>query len=388
MRKSYLLLLFILFSLPTFAQDYFPKNDGVKTEQHTITAFTNAKIYITPTQVIENGTLLIQDGKVVQSGANISIPKNATVVDVAGKSIYPSFIDPFSDFGIKKPKRSGNWRANPQYDAGRKGYYWNDHIRPDTDPLTSFTFDAKQATSLLKAGFGTVNTHLQDGIVRGNGMLVALNSKADNSTRILDNRSAQYLSYRKSNASKQSYPTSLMGSMALIRQMYHDADWYGKGNAKRQDLALEALIANKNLIQIFHSGNKHNTIKTDAIGDEFGIQYVMVGDGSEYENIDAMKATNASFIIPINFPKAYDVSDPYAATVVELEAMKHWNQAPSNPKALADKGINFSFTMHDVKSPAEFKTNLLKAIAYGLDKTKALEALTTIPAKLLSLIHI
>jgi len=383
MKKSYLLLLLLFCSLSAFAQDYFPKNDGVKTESHTITAFTNAKIYVTPTQVIDNGTLIIQDGKVVQTGANITIPSNATVVDLSGKSVYPSFIDPFSDFGLKKPKRSGSWRDAPQYDAGRTGYYWNDHIRPDTNPMDKFAFDAKKATSLLKAGFGTVNTHLQDGIVRGNGILVALNSEADNSTRILDDRSAQYLSYRKSNASRQSYPTSLMGSMALIRQMYHDADWYAKGNAKRTDLALEALLKNKNLIQIFHSGNKHNSIKTDAIGDEFGIQYVLVGDGTEYENISAMKATNASFIIPINFPKAYDVSDPYAASVVELEAMKHWNQAPSNPKALADQGIMFSFTMHDTKSGAEFKANLHKAIKYGLDKTKALEALTTIPAKIL-----
>ncbi|WP_430412511.1 amidohydrolase family protein [Kordia sp.] len=383
MKKSYLLLLLFLCSLSTFAQDYFPKNDGVKTEQHTITAFTNATIYVTPTKVIQNGTLLIQDGKVLQSGANISIPKNATVVDLTGKSIYPSFIDPFSDFGTTKPKRNGNWRSAPQYDAGREGYYWNDHIRPETNPLTTFSFDAKKATNLLKAGFGTVNTHVQDGIVRGNGMLVALNSDGDNSTRILDNRSAQYLSYRKSNASRQSYPTSLMGSMALIRQMYYDADWYAKGNAKRQDLALEALIKNKNLVQIFHSGNKHNSIKTDAIGDNFGIQYVLVGDGTEYENINAMKATNAAFIIPINFPKAYDVSDPYAAGVVELEAMKHWNQAPSNPKVLTDKGITFSFTMHDIKTAKDFKANLLKAIKYGLDKTKALEALTTIPAKIL-----
>lgn len=383
MKKNYLLLLLFLCSLPTIAQDYFPKNDGVKTEQHTITAFTNAKIYVTPTNVINNGTLLIQDGKVLQSGANVSIPKNATIVDLTGKSIYPSFIDPFSDFGLKPPKRNFS-RQGPQYDASREGYYWNDHIRPDTNPIEKFNFDAKKAANLLKAGFGTVNTHLHDGIVRGNGMLVALNTTDDNSVRILDNRSAQYLSYRKSNASRQSYPTSLMGSMALIRQMYHDADWYGKGNAKRQDLALEALLANKNLVQIFHSGNKHNSIKTDAIGDDFGIQYVLVGDGTEYENISAMKATNARFIIPINFPKAYDVSDPLAADVVELEAMKHWNLAPSNPKALADKGIEFSFTMHDVKTPAAFKSNLMQAIKYGLDKTKALEALTTVPAKILN----
>ncbi|QHI39018.1 Dihydroorotase [Kordia antarctica] len=383
MNKSYLLLLFLLCSLTTFAQDYFPKNDGVKTEERTITAFTNAKIYVTPTQVIENATLIIQDGKVLQTGTNISIPKNATIVDLTGKSIYPSFIDPYSDFGLKAPKRTLGRRRGAQYDASREGYYWNDHIRPDINPMTSFSFDKKKATDLLKAGFGTVNTHMNDGIVRGNGLLVALNADADNSMRILDNRSAQYLSYERSNATQQSYPTSLMGSMALIRQMYHDADWYSKGNAKRKDLALEALIANKNLVQIFHSGNKHNSIKTDAIGDDFGIQYILIGDGTEYENISAMKATNASFIIPINFPKAYDVSDPYAAGVLELEAMKHWNQAPSNPKTLADNGIAFSFTTHDLKKASEFKGKLQKAIEYGLDKTKALEALTTIPARIL-----
>ncbi|EDP94088.1 Secreted enzyme, contains two amidohydrolase related domains, partial [Kordia algicida OT-1] len=182
MKKSYLLLLLFFCSLSAFSQEYFPKNDGVKTENHTLTAFTNAKIYVTPTQVIENGTLLIQDGKVVRTGTNISIPKNATVVDLTGKSVYPSFIDPYSDFGIAKPKRnSGSWRAAPQYDAQRTGYYWNDHIRPDINPIDKFSFDNKKATDLLKAGFGTVNTHMHDGIVRGNGMLVALNSKADNS---------------------------------------------------------------------------------------------------------------------------------------------------------------------------------------------------------------
>ena len=122
MKKSYLLLLLLFCSLSAVAQEYFPKNDGVKTESHTITAFTNAKIYITPTQVIENGTLIIQDGKVVQTGTNVSIPKGATVVDLTGKSVYPSFIDPYSDFGLPKPKRSFGGRRNPQYDAAREGY--------------------------------------------------------------------------------------------------------------------------------------------------------------------------------------------------------------------------------------------------------------------------
>jgi hypothetical protein len=41
--------------------------------------------------------------------------------------------------------------------------------------------------------------------------------------------------------------------MALIRQVYHDAKWYGQGNASNKDLSLEAFNTNKNLVQIFNS---------------------------------------------------------------------------------------------------------------------------------------
>ena len=44
-----------------------------------------------------------------------------------------------------------------------------------------------------------------------------------------------------------------MGTTALIRQTYIDADWYAKGNAKNKDLALEALNQNKDLVQFFES---------------------------------------------------------------------------------------------------------------------------------------
>ena len=99
MKIKLLALSFLLGGISLFAQDYFPKNDGVKTKNNNYTAFTNAKIYMTPTQVIEKGTLLIQNGKVVQVGKSVSIPKNAVVQDLDGKSIYPSFVDIFSNFG-------------------------------------------------------------------------------------------------------------------------------------------------------------------------------------------------------------------------------------------------------------------------------------------------
>ena len=130
MTKTYVTILMFLCSISFYAQDYFPKNDGVVSNNTNYTAITNAKIYVTPTEVIEKGTLLTKDGKVVNVGASVSIPKNSDVIDVSGKSIYPSFIDIFSDFGIEKPKRQGGRGRSAQYDASRTGYYWNDHIMP------------------------------------------------------------------------------------------------------------------------------------------------------------------------------------------------------------------------------------------------------------------
>ena len=384
MKIKLLALFLFMGSVSLFAQDYFPKNDGVKAKKNNnYMAFTNAKIYVTPTQVINNGTLLIQNGKVVQVGKSVSIPKNAVVENLDGKSIYPSFIDVFSGFGVELPKKASGGGRSAQYGPSREGFYWNDHIMPEKDAINSFTYDAKEAKELRNAGFGTINAHIEDGIARGTGVLVALNDEASEAQRILSDKSAQYFSFKKSVASRQSYPGSLMGAMALMRQVYYDMDWYSKGNVDTKDRSLEALIANKGLTQIYAAGDNGNVLRADKIGDLFGIQYTILAGGDEYERIDDIKASNAKLILPLDFPDAFDVSNPYEAKYIALKDMRHWNLAPSNPKVLADNGVDFSITLHGLKSPKELKGKIMKAITYGLSKTKALEALTTVPAEIL-----
>lgn len=383
MRKTMLSLCLFWCSVFLFAQDYFPENDGVKANNNNYTAFTNAKIFVTPTEVMDKGTLLIQNGKVVSVGSAVNLPANTVTVDLAGKSIYPSFIDVYSKFGVNQPEKKPGGRRSPQYDPTREGFYWNDHIMPENDAITAFKYDDKSAKELREAGFGVVNSHIHDGIARGTGVLIALNAEGSDANRILDDRSAQYFSLDRSVLKNQSYPTSLMGTLALLRQMYSDAAWYSKGNSVTKDRSLEALIANKAMPQIFEAKDKGNALRADKIGDANGIQYTILGGGNEFERIAEIKATNAQYIIPIAFPEAYDVSDPYQADYVSLKDMRFWNQAPSNPKVLAENGISFSLTPYDLKSISKFKENLMKAILYGLPKTKALEALTTVPAAIL-----
>ncbi|MFT7072432.1 amidohydrolase family protein [Patiriisocius sp. Uisw_017] len=383
MKKISLLLAVLITCTTGLSQEYFPKNDGVKETNAHYTAFTNVTLFVTPSQKIKNATLLIKEGKVVKSGKNISIPTNTITVDLEGKYIYPSFIDAYTNFGIEKPKRKPGDGRSPQYSPSREGFYWNDHIMPENNAIDTFKYDRKSAEAMRKEGFGVVSTHIMDGIARGTGAIVALNDDDGEATRIIDDANGQFYSFSKSVKSRQSYPGSLMGSMALLRQVYNDADWYAKGNIPTKDRSLEAILKNKSKVSIFEAGDKTNNLRADKIGDQFGVNYIIVGGGDEYEMISQIKATNTAYIIPINFPEAYEVSNPYMADYIALSDMRAWNQAPTNPKVMQDNEVPFALTTYKLKNPSEFSSNLSTAILYGLDKTKALEALTTIPAQLL-----
>ena len=127
-----------------------------------------------------------------------------------------------------------------------------------------------------------------------------------------------------------------MGAIALLRQTWYDADWYAS-NAGRMEanLSLMALNAQRELPQLFVVRDYLSALRADKVGDEFGIQYIIKGNGDEYRRIADIKATGAAFVIPVNFPAAYDVEDPYDALLVKLADMKHWELAPTNPATLA-----------------------------------------------------
>ncbi len=382
MRKIVVLLFLGIICIPKLkAQEYFPNNESTKNKSSMFVAFSNAKIYVTPTQIIEKGTLLIKDGKVIAAGTSVAIPKDAMLVNLEGKSIYPSFIDMYTTFGVEAPKGQ-NGGNNPLYDTKRKGYYWNEHIKTEVNAAEVFKFDQTKAEEFLKAGFGTVSTHVPDGIARGTGALVLLNNEKD-TNKFLSPVITNHFAFTKSPTSNQSYPSSLMGMLALLKQMYHDANWYKDGNSEYKDASLEALIKNEKLVQIFAAEDKLNSLRVAKLGKQFGVNYILKGSGNEFERLEEIKKTEAKFIIPINFPEAYDVSDPYQANQMELADLRFWNQAPTNLKVLAESGVVFALTTDKLKKIDDFRSNLLKAIKYGFDKTKALEALTTIPASLL-----
>jgi len=374
------------------AQVTFPEN-GVADPRHGHFAFTNATIVKDATTTLTNATLVIKDGKITAAGTGIKVPAGAVEVDCKGKYIYPSFIDIYADYGVAPPSQRGiggtattggfNFTQQPQLESATKGPYgWNQAIKSDADAYRVFTVDDTKAKPLREIGFGTVLSHVKDGIARGTGTVVTLANEKENLVMLKEKASAHY-SFQKG-TSTQSYPSSIMGCIALLRQSYLDAQWYkSKPALEGINLSLQAWNDVQGLPQIFDANDKWNNLRADKIGDEFSVQYIIKAGQNEYQRIKEMKATNATFILPLNFPQAQDVEDPGDARFVSVNDMKHWELAPTNAAAFEKAGIPFCLTTADLRSVATFWASLRKAMEYGLSESKAMEALTKIPATIL-----
>ena len=384
-------VLLLLFSFQLFAQPTFPEN-GVADPRHGYYAFTNAMLVKDAGTIIPNATLVIKDGIIAAAGTGIKVPVGAVEIDCKGKYIYPSFIDVYADYGIPQPQRPAggggggfNFLQPPQLETNVKGAYgWNQAIKSDADAYRVFTVDDAKAKPLREAGFGTVLTHIRDGVARGTGAVVSLANEKENLVIIKEKASAQY-SFNKG-SSAQSYPSSMMGYIALLRQTYLDAQWYKtKPAAEGLNLSLKAWNETQDLPQIFEANDKWNNLRADKIGDEFGVQYIIKAGQNEYQRIQDMKATNATFILPLNYPQAQDVEDPNDAKFVSLSDLKHWELAPTNAAAFEKAGIPFCLTTSDLRNVNLFWNSLRKAMEYGLSENKVMEALTKTPATTLGI---
>ncbi len=388
MKRTILPFLFSLFILlPTFlvAQQTFPRNN-VADHREGLYAFTNATIYKSWNEQLEDATLVIRKGKIENIGQGIPVPNDAVIIDLNGKTVYPSFIDIYSDYGmpeIKRQRSGGGFgsRSATKFETEKKGAYsWNAALKPEFQAHEVFDANEKKAGELRKKGFGAALSHNKDGISRGTSVMVTLSDEREHEM-IVKEKVAHHLSFNKGTSSMP-YPRSLMGCIYLLRQSYYDGQWYkSTGHKEEINLSLQAWNEVIGLRQIFDTNNRLEVLRASKLGKEFGVTYIIKGSGDEYQRLDEIKATASSLILPLNFPDAFDVEDPYDAMTVNLSDMKHWELAPTNPAKVAKAGIPFALTQHGLKKGADFMANLRKAIENGLSEDDALKALTYTPAE-------
>jgi imidazolonepropionase-like amidohydrolase len=355
--------------------------NGLKESTPQLIALKNAKIIISPEKTLENATLLLQGDSIVDVGQLLFIPNEALVIDCSGKTILPSFIETWSSVGLPAVE-SKPWSPFPQIESSKNGAYsWNEAIRPETNAGALFQTDFTSNEQMMKYGFGLVVSHVQDGIARGTGVLTALGSGTPN-TLIIKDKVAQFYAFDKG-TSRQSYPSSQMGEIALLRQTFYDMLWYRSTSNRDTDLSLDALSNTIDLPFIFKTDDKWELLRAEKIANEFGFKFNYFGSGNEYEAIESLKNISGHVVLPINFPAPFDVKDPYIARQVALADLKHWELAPTNPSSLIEKDIPICISSYGQKDPEGFWQNLYKAMNAGLSVQDAIASLTIEPAKML-----
>ncbi len=354
-------------------------NNGLKDSKPAYYALKNATIYISPDKVLKNGTIIIKDNKVVKYGTIVSIPKDAVEIDCSGKTILPAFIELNAEIGLPKVENKSNSRS-PQLESEKEGAgYWNESIHPEVNASLLYKSDAGASKLLQEMGFGYALTHQKDGIARGTGAFVSLGTEKSPFLQIPN--PVSFFSFKKG-VSRQTYPSSQMGAIALLRQAFYDAEWYVKNNEQKNN-ALEAINSNKLGTMVFETSDKWEILRAQKIAEEFNLQFTYVGAGNEYEIASTLKDLKSKVIIPINFPEAYDVKNPYISRQIPLSDLKNWELAPMNASILAQNNVPFSISSNGLKTAKDFWTNLRKAIKMGLTEAQALQALTIEPAKII-----
>lgn len=359
---------------------------GMHHKTPTLVSFTNATLMPKPGKTIKNATLIINNGRIVSLGRNVKPAKGSLVIDLTGHTIYPGFIDTYSQYGIdfeheQKKQREPIYRidrigGNAANSAIHAQINWVDYFKPQPDVAKDY----------IANGFTSLQIAKHDGLLQGRSATVSLADGIANDL-VYQPYSQHFASFDKG-SSTQSYPTSLMGSIALLRQSFSDANWYQQAYPKGISLTGEkveynaALNALRNVEQqglFFTSENEHSMLRAANLLNEFEIRGTFLGSGFEYARLKQISKLDANVVMPLNFVDKPMLGDSQGRDI-ELADLRHWERSPGNLAALEDAEVTLAITSHESKD--KFLSNLRTAIKHGLSQQAALAALTTTPAKI------
>jgi imidazolonepropionase-like amidohydrolase len=375
--------------------------EGLRVNRPTAHAFVNCTLVPSPGQKIENATILVENGVITYAGPKIDAPKYMQVHDLSGRWVYPGFVDAYGDVGAGGPRvqmgggGGGRRGDGPQPKSGKEGpWSWNQSVQPERMFAEEVKPDNDKLEAYRNNGFTTVHAFPKDGVFRGTGVVLNLSDEAIQKQILLAEASIN-ASFQKG-PSRQDYPSSLFGCIALMRQTLIDRQWYQgvqkklKENpripAPETNLSLEALQRQfEAALPVFFTAQTANDVlRINKIDKEFGLPGLVIkGAGYEYELADQIAAAKLNLIEGVDYPDAPDVEDPGDALAATLQQMKRWEQAPANLYWLASKNIRFAVTPTGGKGLEKFWANLRKAINHGLKEDDALRALTLTPAEYL-----
>ncbi|MBZ5724579.1 MAG: amidohydrolase family protein [Acidobacteriia bacterium] len=380
-------------------------------------AIRNARIVTVSGPAIAKGTVVVRNGLIEAVGDNVPVPADAWVVDGEGLTVYPGLIDALSTVGIPgaAPAAAAGGRGAgrgaapatptvtaPAPAAQTEPRAWGPEDRPAT---TSWLLaaDEIQATdhrieTVRSAGVTTAATFPTRGIFAGQGSLVDLISGEKAGEMVLVPSVGQYISLSRGGfgggggGGGGGFPSSLMGTIAYIRQIYLDAAHYQlvkdayahdpRGMRRPEyDRALEGVLESKRILL-----PANRLVEIDRMlrfAAELKQPAILYGAREAYrpEAAELLKKGGASVLVSLKWP------EPPARTADSedtdtLRTLETRDKAPAAPAALQKAGVKFALYSDGIDQPRDFQRAVKKALDNGLSREDAVRALTLSPAEI------
>lgn len=360
---------------------------------------TNARIFTVTHGVIERGTIVIRDGLIAAAGLDVAVPADARVLDLAGKTVFPAFIDLTSSLGLASaPAPTGGGAPGGGPSAAAASGPVNVGLEPERAVADEVRPTQSDVQAAREAGFGAVLVAPNRGAFRGLSALLPLRDSVV-SHDILRSPVALHMGFQ---SAQGRYPGTLMGVIAYQRQAFYDArrqaqlvERYRAAPRGMErpayDAGLTALmpVVRGDMPVLFAANNENEIRRAVAMGREFNLALFVVGATEAFRAVDALQANRRTVVVSVDFPRAPDVTgwayrsaqrlppndsaaaDSAARSVIE-----------GNAAALHRAGVMVALASGGSLRGADVIANVRKAIAAGLPRDAALEALTIRPAEI------
>jgi imidazolonepropionase-like amidohydrolase len=367
-------------------------------------AIRDARVYTVSGPVLEKATVLIKDGLIEAVGENIPIPAGVTVIDGTGLNVYPGLIDALSTWGIAElaapvpPAGGGRGGAQPAPTTPAPATTATPppaRARGPEDRPNTFTW--VKAADLVKpsdrrietarsAGFTTAVTFPRQGILAGHGAVINLAGE-NGGDMVVDPSAGLYTTLTTGGFA--SFPGSLMGAMAYLRQIWIDAAYYKaakEGYAKdpvaiarpSYDRALEGLLEAHRLL--IPATSRVQIDRMLRFGAEFKTPFVLYGGHEAFRAADDLKKARVPVILNVKWPAKERESDP--EEIPSLRTLQLRDKAPTTPAVLAAAGVPFAISSEGLDTPKDILKALKKSIDVGLKPADAIRALTLSAAEI------
>lgn len=373
---------------------------GIRENPPMVYALVNGRIIVNSDKVIDKGKIVIRKGIIENVGEDIEIPPDAYVIDLKGKWVYPGFIESYFVYKSERKSEAPSGSSHSFFSGSRESsgvkkgvYYWNEGVNPHVDIADIYSPDENMIKDYISKGFTAALFVPEKGIFKGKSSIFSLLNEKPTLT-LLKRDVFEHISFEVKESGNY-YPNSLMGAIALIRQVFYDAIWhknvwedYEKNKVKKKPefiknlKDLEDFLYRKRKV-IFETKDDLYLYRAKKIAKEFSLDFTVLGSGYEYRQIELLKEFKNPIIIPLNYEEDLKFETPEEALNIPLRKLLHYKYSLYNPYLLYKNKIDFAFTTFGLKGPSEFWGNLKRIIEMGFPEEYALKALTEIPAKLL-----